>query len=116
MTASTLPNLIMQDFWVRPDEQIEADLATLRAAGPVHFLPEPNPPFLPPGPGAWAVVKHREILEASKHPEIFSSASGITVLDAPPEFNEFFSSMIAMDDPRHARLRRLVSAGFTPGC
>ena len=115
MTASTLPNLIMQDFWVRPDEQIEADLATLRAAGPVHFLPEPNPPFLPPGPGAWAVVKHREILEASKHPEIFSSASGITVLDAPPEFNEFFSSMIAMDDPRHARLRRLVSAGFTPG-
>ncbi len=50
----------------------------------------------------------------SKNPQTFSSASGITVLDLPPEFNEFFSSMIAMDDPRHARLRRLVSAGFTP--
>ncbi|MCY3888892.1 MAG: cytochrome P450, partial [bacterium] len=31
-----------------------------------------------------------------------------------PEFNEYFNSIIAMDDPRHARLRRLVSAGFTP--
>ena len=27
---------------------------------------------------------------------------------------EFFGSMIAMDDPRHARLRRIVSRGFTP--
>ncbi|MCL4170784.1 UNVERIFIED_CONTAM: hypothetical protein GTU68_016860, partial [Idotea baltica] len=35
-------------------------------------------------------------------------------MDTPPEFNEFFGSMIAMDDPRHARLRRIVSAGFTP--
>ena len=34
--------------------------------------------------------------------------------DLPPEFNEFFGSMISMDDPRHARLRKLVSAGFTP--
>jgi len=115
MTVSALPNLLMQDFWVRPDDEIEADLATLRAAGPLHFLAEPNPPFLPPGPGAWAIVKHQEILEASRRPDVFSSASGITILDAPPEFNEFFSSMIAMDDPRHARLRRLVSAGFTPG-
>ena len=34
--------------------------------------------------------------------------------DLPPEFREFFGSMINMDDPRHARLRRVVSAGFTP--
>jgi cytochrome P450 len=50
----------------------------------------------------------------SKNPQLFSSASGITVDDVPAEFNEFFSSMIAMDDPRHARLRKLVSGGFTP--
>jgi cytochrome P450 len=60
------------------------------------------------------VVRHADIITASKHPELFSSASGITVLDSPPGFNEYFGSMIAMDDPRHARLRRLVSAGFTP--
>ena len=34
--------------------------------------------------------------------------------DLPAELNEFFGSMIAMDDPRHARLRGIVSRGFTP--
>jgi cytochrome P450 len=32
----------------------------------------------------------------------------------PPAFNEFFGSMINMDDPRHARLRRIVARCFTP--
>jgi cytochrome P450 len=50
----------------------------------------------------------------SRNPEIYSSAQGITITDAPPEFLEFFSSMISMDDPRHARLRRIISKGFTP--
>ena len=69
---------------------------------------------IPQGPGSWVLTKHEDILHASRNPEIFSSAQGITILDSPPEFNEFFSSMIAMDDPRHARLRRIVSQGFTP--
>ena len=30
------------------------------------------------------------------------------------EFNEYFGSMINMDDPRHARLRRIVSGAFSP--
>ncbi len=50
----------------------------------------------------------------SKNPKIFQSGKGITYLDAPPEINEYFSSMITMDDPRHAHMRKLVSAGFTP--
>jgi cytochrome P450 len=32
----------------------------------------------------------------------------------PAELGEFFGSMIAMDDPRHFRLRSIVSKGFTP--
>ncbi len=116
-TATTLPNLLENHFWVRPQHEIEADLERYRREEPVAFVAEPE---LPPGltleqsPGAWVVSRHAEILEVSRAPDIYSSASGVTVLDAPPEFNEFFSSMIAMDDPRHARLRRLVSAGFTP--
>jgi cytochrome P450 len=39
----------------------------------------------------------------------------VNIIDQPPDFNEFFGSMIVMDDPRHARLRRIVSRGFTPG-
>jgi cytochrome P450 len=111
-----LPNPIMNEFWVRPAADIDADFALLRSLGPV-FLPEPEPPTgspMPQGPGAWAVTNHADILEMSRNPEVYSSASGITVNDSPPEFLEFFGSMISMDDPRHARLRRLVSKGFTP--
>ena len=110
-------NPILPEFWVRPQAAIEADLAVLRALPTLPFREEPPVPEgtpLPVGPGYWAVTRHADIIEVSKHADVFSSASGITILDSPPEFNEYFGSMIAMDDPRHARLRRLVSAGFTP--
>ncbi len=109
-------NPIYASFWPRPAAEIDAELDALRAAEPVAWRPEPEPdvPFIPHSPGYWAVTGFEEILECSKHPEIYSSAHGVTNLDTPPEFNEFFSSMIAMDDPRHARLRKIVSAGFTP--
>jgi methyl-branched lipid omega-hydroxylase len=117
-TTAGLPNPLLHEFWVRPAADIDADLDRLRTTnGGVNFLPEPEiPPEipLPQGPGAWVLTRHADILEVSKHPELFSSAGGITVGDSPPEFNEFFGSMIAMDDPRHARLRRVVSTGFTP--
>ncbi len=113
-----LPNPIDHTFWVRPAAEIDEDLAALRETnGGVTFHPEPEiPPEipLPRGPGSWVLTRHADILQVSKQPEIFSSAFGVTVGDSPPEFNEFFGSMIAMDDPRHARLRRIVSAGFTP--
>ncbi len=116
VAADGVPNPIKPVFWKRDEAAIDADLATLRALGPQH-LPEPEMPedsLIKTGPGAYVITSHEQVLEASRHPEVFSSASGITALDTPPEFNEFFSSMIAMDDPRHARLRRIVSRGFTP--
>ncbi len=67
------------------------------------------------GSGYYAVTRHADILEASRQPELFCSGKGATsIVDTPPEFLEFFGSMINLDDPRHARLRRIVSAGFTP--
>ena len=46
---------------------------------------------------------------------MFCSGRGATQIpDVPAEFNEYFGSMINMDDPRHARLRRIVSRSFTP--
>ncbi|MPY95962.1 MAG: cytochrome P450, partial [Acidimicrobiia bacterium] len=39
---------------------------------------------------------------------------GIGIPETRPEVAEYFNSMIAMDDPRHARLRRIVARGFTP--
>jgi len=110
-----LSNPLLAEFWTQDRGVIDHELAALRHRPP-QFLPEADTSAIgiPAGPGGWAIVDFELILEMSKTPEVFSSASGITIIDLPPEFNEFFSSMIAMDDPRHSRLRRLVSAGFTP--
>jgi cytochrome P450 len=69
---------------------------------------------IPRGPGFWSLTRHADILEASRNPQVFSSAKGTSIGDQPEAFSEFFGSMINMDDPRHARLRRIVSRGFTP--
>ena len=55
------------------------------------------------------------VLTLSRHPEIFQSGHGATsIIDMPEEMLDFFGSMINMDNPRHARLRRIVSAAFNP--
>ncbi len=43
-----------------------------------------------------------------------SSSPNITINDQTPELAEHFGSMIVMDDPRHQRLRSIVSRAFTP--
>lgn len=115
MSDDHLTNPLIAHFWVQDEGAIDARLAELRNQAPV-FLRESHTEGIgiPQGPGAWVITQYDHIVEMSRAPEIYSSAKGITILDVPQEFNEFFSSMIAMDDPRHARLRRLVSRGFTP--
>jgi len=43
-----------------------------------------------------------------------SGQGATSVPDMPEEMLEFFGSMINTDNPRHARLRRIVSAAFNP--
>ncbi len=104
-------------FWERPIEEREGAFATLRAESPLPFTRErefPGVP-IPAGPGYWSLTRHAHILEASRSPEIFSSARGATAIpDLPAEMNEFFGGMINMDDPRHGRQRQIISRGFTP--
>jgi cytochrome P450 len=105
------------DFWMQPPEAREAGFAALRRDKPVsfhkEFEPPPNVP-LPRGPGYWALTRHAEILAASRNAELFCSGKGSQIPDLPEAMNEFFGSMINMDDPKHGRLRRIVSRGFTP--
>ncbi|MDG2112817.1 MAG: cytochrome P450 [Actinomycetota bacterium] len=113
---TTHANLVDNEFWLRPEPEIRAEIERLQAEAPLDWFEEMTFEDSPlaVGPGYWAVTRHVDIAEISRNPQIYSSANGITVTDTPPEFNEFFSSMIGMDDPRHARLRRIVSKGFTP--
>jgi cytochrome P450 len=105
------------DFWALPLELREGAFETLRREDPVRFFEETeyegSP--LPPGRGYWSLTRHAHVLEASRTPEIYSSASGATsIVDLPPQMLDFFGGMINMDDPRHGRQRRIVSRGFTP--
>jgi cytochrome P450 len=103
------------EFWVRPWEEREGAFRTLRRERPMAFFDERDNGMIEVGPGYWAVTRHADILHASRNPEIFCSRRGATSIpDLPPEFLEFFGGMINMDDPAHQRLRKLVSAGFTP--
>ncbi len=103
-------------LWTRPLEEREGAFATLREQRPLSFHAEPTiegSPF-PRGPGFWAVTRYEDVLHVSRNPALFCSGKGSNIGDLPPPFLEFFGSMINMDDPRHARLRRIVSRAFTP--
>jgi cytochrome P450 len=110
-------NLSDIEFWTLPDEEREGAFKTLREQRPLPFFAEPEIPvdWIVPGPGYYAVTRHADIVEASRHPDAFCSGRGATsILDMPDVFREFFGSMIELDDPRHARLRGIVSRAFTP--
>jgi methyl-branched lipid omega-hydroxylase len=101
-------------FWGLPLAKRHAAFARLRGLEHPPFFEEPDSPFPKTG-GYYALVRHADVTEASRNPEVFCSGRGATqVPDVPDEFNEYFGSMINMDDPRHARLRRIVSRSFTP--
>ncbi len=103
------------DFWMASRSDRERAFATLRRERPISFHQEPEVPGLGRGPGFWSLTRHADVLEASRNGQLFSSArGGVNMIDQPDFFAELFGSMIAMDDPRHARLRRMVSHGFTP--
>jgi len=119
LTADEI-DLSDMDFWARPWEEREGAFQTLRRQRPMPFFKEPEIPealsyVIPKGPGYYALTRHAHISEASRHPEIFQSGQGATsMMDMPAEMLDFFGSMINMDNPRHARLRRIVSAAFNP--
>jgi cytochrome P450 len=107
-------NLGSWDFWGRDDDVRDGTFATLRRDAPISF----HESFIADGfsaiAGHWALTRYDDVFYASRHPENFSSAAGITIGDQNPELAEYFGSMIAMDDPRHSRLRNIVRSAFTP--
>lgn len=117
---TTLPavddiDLSDSEFWALPPEDREAAFAALRRDRPFAFFAEPVIPFIEPGPGYYAVTRHADVEAISSQPKLFCSGYGATsVADLPPELIEFYGSMISMDDPRHAKIRRIVSKAFTP--
>jgi len=107
-------NISDPEFWKGSRQHRESVFATLRREAPVKFFPEIPLANFPVGPGYWALTKHDDIWHVSRNPELFCSGKGSNIADLTVELNEFFGSMISMDDPKHVRLRTIVSKGFTP--
>ena len=104
------------EFWIAPRDFRYAAFRSLRTADELVFYDEwefEDSP-LPKGPGYWAITRHEDVWAASRNPQVFISGRGVNIGDIPQEMNEFIGSMIAMDDPRHFRLRNIVAKGFTP--
>jgi cytochrome P450 len=104
LAAGTGIDLADPGFWERPHDERLAAFARLRQIdGPVAF------------DGFHALVRHVDVVEASRRPEIFISGPGVTT-PRPPRWvrTVFGDSMVNLDDPRHARMRGIVSKAFTP--
>lgn len=102
------------EFWKAPRDHRESAFKTLRDEDPVRFFEERTFAHFPKGPGYFALTRHEDIWQVSRNPQVFCSGKGSNIGDLPQEINDFFGSMIDMDDPRHFRLRTIVSRGFTP--
>ena len=98
-------------------EERDEAFATLRRENPVPWSRPAESDLLPPElntKGFWSLTKMKDIREASRHPEVFSSAQGITMEDFAPEAVEIAQSFIAMDAPRHTQLRGITTEAFKP--
>ncbi|TDB90704.1 cytochrome P450 [Actinomadura sp. KC216] len=103
------------DFWKLPYEERNAAFALLRSQEKPAFFAEPHFPLMKKGAGYYALTRYEDVVEASRNAEVFSSEPcANTVVDMPRVTARYFGSMINMDDPRHARMRRIVSRSFTP--
>lgn len=102
-------------FWALPQAERMAAFQRLRQLDRPVFVKENVVPFVGGGPGYYALVRHADVSEASRNAAVFSSEPcSNSIPDMPRWLAVYFGSMINMDDPRHARLRRIVSRAFTP--
>jgi cholest-4-en-3-one 26-monooxygenase len=88
----------------------------LREQDPVHWQEECGIPVFLPGPGYWALTRYEDVAFVSKHPEIFSSAAGSSVLNELRRYERRLAreQLIQMDPPGHTELRGLMNAPFKP--
>lgn len=104
------------EFWSGTAKDREKVFAELRANRPISWhRPVKNGLFEDPNDqGFWAVVRHADLVEVTRRPGDFLSGKGITFESIPPELLDAAQGFIAMDPPRHTKIRRLVAAAFTP--
>ncbi|MFI2781015.1 cytochrome P450 [Streptomyces sp. ALB3] len=98
-------------FWRLPRSERLAAFARLRELdAPARFTPRTGSrtPF-------HALVRYADVKAASRQPQFFASAPGVTVPEPAPWAKAVFgNSMVNLDGAEHAGLRRTISRAFTP--
>lgn len=117
-TRTTDPiDLSAHAFWEQPAGERDAAFARLRRERPISWHGPPESVLLEQDEltgGYWAVTRYDDVRAVSRDPRTFRSGEGVLFEDAPEEMLEATQSFLAMDAPRHTKLRGLVSAAFTP--
>ncbi|MFI7637632.1 cytochrome P450 [Nonomuraea sp. NPDC049400] len=115
MTLTADLDLSQIPFWGLPQAERTEAFRRLRQMDHPVFMREQSIPFVGGGKGFYALVRHTDVIEASRNAAVFSSEPcSNSIPDMPRWLSVYFGSMINMDDPRHAKLRRIVSRAFTP--
>lgn len=89
--------------------------AELRHRGAVHPNPRcrvATPPLFDAELEFWSVVRHAEIERVNRDWQTFTALDGPGLGPTRPESRGH--TIVSMDPPEHSRMRRLISAGFTP--
>ncbi|MBX5487210.1 Methyl-branched lipid omega-hydroxylase [Mycolicibacterium hassiacum DSM 44199] len=103
-----------QEFWSRPFDVRDETFARLRAHEGLTWHEPWESIFGVQEPGFWAVTRREDIVFVSQHPELFTSAQGVSLNPMPAEIQRFASFFLTMDPPQHTVYRRLISSAFTP--
>ncbi|HEY1972205.1 MAG TPA: cytochrome P450 [Pseudonocardia sp.] len=106
-------------FWAQAPAVRDEAFARLRAERPVSWHRPAETDLMPNSadPGFWALTRHADIVAASRNSQVFASGQefgGVMLEDVPADLLEAAHSILAMDAPRHAKQRKLISSVFTP--
>lgn len=75
----------------------------LRELGPAVWLPKNQ---------LWAISRHKDVREALRNHQVFSSAHGVAGNEATNKVSQ--GNLLASDPPQHDLLRRVISAPLSP--
>lgn len=96
------------------------EFAQLRRTAPVWWNAQPDAASggFHDG-GYWVVTKHEDIKEISRRADLFSAQRKGSVIRLPGQITieqlELTSALLLnMDPPKHTKIRRIISKGFTP--
>lgn len=96
------------------------EFALLRKTEPIWWNDQPFGASGYPDEGYWVVTKHADVRAVSLQDEVFSSHENTSLIRTNTTSNQDLHDasrdniMLFLDGPKHAKLRRIVSRGFTP--